>query len=387
MANTLSGIIPILIARALQVLREQCVMPRLVNTDFALTPANEGDTVNVWVASAMSATDVVPSATPLVGSDSKPVRVPIPLNKWKHSGFFMTDKEAAEIVKGFVPKQAEEAIRSLANQVNADLFATYPDIYGFVGTPGTTPFSTANDLSDAINARKVLGQQLAPFNPRFLVLDPTAEAKALAQDSIQKAYARGDGGKTLMEGQIGRLLGFDWWMDQQVPTHVGSAPFSTGAATVNGVQAVGVGSTDDGRTGTLSIAKATATHNLVRGDVITIAGDAQTYSVVADVTLAIGNTTVTITPALRKATVGAEAISLKAAHVVNLAFHQDAIAFASRPIAALGFTETTGVMGDPVSKLSVRLEITRQYKQTLYDFDLLYGSKLVRPELAVRVAG
>ena len=44
-------------------------------------------------------------------------------------------------------------------------------------------------------------------------------------------------------------------------------------------------------------------------------------------------------------------------------------------------------MRDPVTGLVVRLEIVRQNKQTMWEFDMLYGMKLVRPEYAARLAG
>jgi hypothetical protein len=171
-------------------------------------------------------------------------------------------------------------------------------------------------------------------------------------------------------------------------THT-STPFSAGAVTVNGAHAVGFGSTDNGRSGTVSINKATNPTNLVRGDILTFAGDLQTYVVLADVTLAVGNTTVSISPALRVAKVGAEAVTLKATHVVNLVFHRDAFAFANRPVADQLFTGGNEIsqMTDPQTGISMALEVSRQYHQVWWEFSLLYGTKLVRPELAMRLAG
>jgi hypothetical protein len=37
--------------------------------------------------------------------------------------------------------------------------------------------------------------------------------------------------------------------------------------------------------------------------------------------------------------------------------------------------------------LALRLEISRQHKQTRYSFDVLYGGALVRPQLVTRIAG
>lgn len=145
------------------------------------------------------------------------------------------------------------------------------------------------------------------------------------------------------------------------------------------------------RTSTLSIAKATNTSPLVAGDIITFAGDSQTYVVTTDVTLAVGNTNVTVAPGLKVAKAGGEAVTLKASHVVNLAFHRDAFAFATRPLADDAISKELGnkilSMQDPLTGLVLRLEVMRQHKQVAWEFDILWGAKLIRPELATRIAG
>jgi hypothetical protein len=384
MANTFTDVVPILVAQGLQTLRAACVMPRLVNTDYSNTPANLGDTVNVWIPSAVTVADVAPSAAPIQAGDSQPVKAPIPLNKWRRAGFYLTDKQQEEIVGGVQSKQTGEAVKALAEDINAFIFSLYPAVYGFQGTPGTTPFAT--DVTGATNVRKTLNLQRAPLAERRLVVDVNAEANALALPAFTSAYIVGNP-TAVIEGTIGRRLGFDWAMDQQVPTHP-SVALTAGAATVNGAQAINQGSTNGGRTGTVSIAKATNAGSLIAGDILTFAGDAQTYTVLAAATLIIGNTTASIAPALSTAKAGGEAVTLKAAHVVNLAFHRDAFAFVSRPLqASTANVEEMMSVVDPISGVAVRLEVSRQNKQMLFDFDVLYGAACVRPELAARLAG
>jgi hypothetical protein len=292
-------------------------------------------------------------------------------------------------MNGTIPMAADAAIKSLAEYVNGDLLGLYKDVYGVYGTAGTTPFSQADfqDLTDLTGVRAVLNKQLAPKSDRRLVLDVDAEAKALTKRAMQDASWRG-GATALSEGQIGRTMGFDIFSDEQVKTHT-STPLTAGAATVNGVHAIGAGSTDGNLTGTVSIAKATNASPLVYGDILTFAGDTQTYVVLADVNLIVGNTTVSIAPALQTAKAGGEAVTLKASHVVNLAFNKYAIAFASRPFSgadplALGKYMS---VADPVSGLALRLEVSREHKRTRFAYDILYGRKLVRRQLIARLLG
>jgi hypothetical protein len=42
---------------------------------------------------------------------------------------------------------------------------------------------------------------------------------------------------------------------------------------------------------------------------------------------------------------------------------------------------------DPISGIALRLEVSRQNKQTLFEFDILGGAAVIRPELACKIAG
>lgn len=378
MANDLSKVIPQILAQGLMALRENCVMPRLVNSDYGVDAKAKGSTIDIPIPSAVTATQVAPGVTAPANADSAPTSAIISLDQWYEAPFYLTDKELLESMEGTIPMQASEAVKALANNVNSFLMGKYKGVYGFHGVAGTTPFAT--NTSEATGSRKVLNQQLAPLADRRFVMDPDAEANALDLRAFQDMSFSGSA-QGIIEGKINRKLGFDWYMDQLVPTHTSTA-LTAGAATANGVNAVGAA--------TVSIAKATNAAPLVEGDIITLAGDAQTYVVTADTTLAVGNTSVPISPTLKVATTGGEVMTLTASHVANMAFHRDAFAFASRPLedtiaAGLGSIVQSAV--DPVSGLSLRLEVTRQHKQIRWSYDILYGGLLVRPELAVRAAG
>ena len=386
MANNLAAVIPQLLAQGLLALRSNCVMPRLVNGDYANMAAEKGSTIDVPIPSAIAAQEVAPNNIAPATADVGPTKVQVPLDQWYEAPFYMTDKDLLECMNGTIPMQASEAIKSLANNVNGYLLQFYKDFYGQSGAAGTTPFAT--DTSAARAMRTVLSKQLCPPQDRRFVLDPDAYGNALGRPEFTNAQYRQANGAALTEGTLLRTLGFDWAEDQLMPYHT-STPLTAGACTLNGVQAVNVGSTDGGRTGTLSIAKATNASPLVKGDLITKAGDLQSYVVLEDVSLIVGNTTVKVAPANKVATAGGEVVTLTASHAVNLAFHRDAIAFATRPL--VGATEGLGNIiqsaTDPVSGLSLRLEVSREHKRTRYSYDILYGGKVVRREFGGRQLG
>ncbi|MGF6154025.1 P22 phage major capsid protein family protein [Pseudomonas fluorescens] len=376
MSNVLTQVATPLLAQGLVALRSMNVMPRLVNSDYQGAAQEKNSVINVPIPSAIAAQQVAPGATPPVTADTSPTSVPITLDQWYEAPFYITDQEAMNVMNGYVPMQATEAIKAIANNVNAYILNLGTSFFSMSGTPGTTPF--ASDTTAASIARKLLNKQLSPTGDRRIVLDMDAEGNAIVLPMFQQAQMAGNN-TTLVEGVIGRKVGFDWYADQQVPTFV-STPLTAGACTANGVNAVG--------SKVVSIAKATNTSPLVKGDIISLAGSSQTYVVTAAVTLAVGNTNVSIYPGLAVATAGGETVTLKASHVMNMAFHRDAIAFATRPLQEVTHPAVISVSQvDPVSGLSLRLEITRQHKQTRYSFDILYGGACVRPELGTRIAG
>lgn len=378
MANDLTTVIPQILAQGLMALRENCVMPRLVNSDYGMDAKKEGNTIDIPIPSAVTAVAVSPAITPPANADTTPTSAIVTLDQWYEAPFYLTDKDMLESMDGIIPMQASEAIKALANNVNAYIMGKYKGIYGAFGVAGTTPF--ASDTSEATGIRKILNNQLAPLKDRRYVMDTEAEANALDLRAFQDMSFSGSAAG-ILEGEINRKLGFDWFMDQQVPTHT-STVFTAGAVTVNGVHAIGVT--------TISISKATNTSPLVEGDILAFAGDTQTYVVGADVTLIVGDTDVTIQPPLVIATAGAEVVTLTATHTVNLAFHRDAFAFASRPLEdtlASGLGSIVQSAVDPVSGLSLRIEVTRQHKQVRWSYDILYGALLVRAALAGRGLG
>ena len=219
-------------------------------------------------------------------------------------------------------------------------------------------------------------------NRRF-VLDYSAEQNLKDLTTLTDANKVGSNVE-IREGQLGRKLGFDWYTDDHVPTHTRNA-VGAGAMTVNGAHSVGATA--------ISVAKgAGADWNAKKGDLITIAGDAQMgYVITADTLIVQGtNTIVPISPALRVATTGGEAITSIDTHVVNLAFHRDGMACAMRSLADANIEGGLGTfmtMADPITGLVMRVEIARQNKRYVWDLDLLYGCGLVRPQYVCRLLG
>jgi hypothetical protein len=379
-ANNLSAVIPKLLAQGLRTLRPAAMMPQLVNRGYEEQAGQKGTTIDVPIPSAIAVQDVVPNNTPPNTADVMPTSVPITLDTWIEAPFFMTDKDMLEAMNGVIPMQAREAVNALALRINTDILAQYKNFYGFYGTPGTTPFATGT--SDATQIRKILNVQLAPLENRRMVLDPEAEANALDLRAFQDQSWRSNA-SAIVDGTISRTLGFDWFSHQLAPVH--TAGTLTGTITVGADAAIGAKSVrlDAGSGEAVALKK---------GDIITFAGQNQTYVVTADLTIAASaNGNVAIEPGLKAAITAASntAVSVKPSHTVNLAFHRDAIAFATRPLegSADGLGARISSAVDTESGLTLRLEVTREHKRTRFSYDILYGVATVRRELGARLAG
>ena len=391
MANDLSALVPKILARAAMSLRKSVVLPRLVNSDWGAEVAKFGSTIDVPIPAAVGTSAVTPAATPPAPTDLTPTTVQVPLDQWRKSDpFGITDKEFREIAarENYIPMQAEEAIKSLAEYINADLMSLFVDFYGFSGTPGTTPF--ASTTVDARNMRKVLNAQEAPKTDRRLILDDDAYANALGLDPIQKAAYLGSD-QAIRQGEIPSVLGFEWFEDHQVPT------LTNGTLTDgSGHQALFDGGGDPATLGvkTADFDETSLTGTVKKGQIFTVDGDSQTYVVTADATAAGNAITLLFEPGIQVAWADDAQMTLKGdaseVWVNNLAFNKFAIAFATRPLEPAD-RQVGGVISssivDPKSGIALRLEVRNLYKQTSWEFDILYGRKTVRRELGARLAG
>lgn len=384
MANTLNPLIPKILARGLLALREEARMARLVNRAYEPTPGTKGSTVTIGVPAPVPVQDVAPANVPPATADTAIEEVAIVVDQWKEAAFYLSDKDLTQIDANanFLPMQASEAIKALANTVDRAIFNLYKDIYGFAGSPGSTPFDS--DVSEYLQARKTLNEQLAPMDPRYCVINPDAEANALGLRAFQDASFSGsiDG---IINGQINNKLGARWLMSQNVPTHT-AGTITTGLA-VKAATPHAAGATQV----TCTTAAATGACNLKAGDIVTFAGDSQTYVLTDNAvqSSAASDVVLKIAPGLKLPLSGGEQVSVKGDHAVNLLFHPNAFALVTRPFLSNDPLNLGTFMAavDPVSGLTLRLEVSREHKRTRWAFDILYGVKTVRRELATRLAG
>lgn len=382
MANTLTNILPTILAGGVQALRERAVMAQLVNRDYQGLAQQKGNVVNIPVPSAIAARAVTPAVAMASNVDFAPTSAAVTLDQWYEAPLNISDADAASIDMAYVAMQSTEAIKSLANNVDQYIMGKHKRIFAYSGAAGTTPFNTS--LTAVASAALVLHQNLAPTEDRRAVISPLAEFYFKQNSQILQADQRGNT-TGLTEGVIGRVLGLDWFVDQNMATvtHTPGGGWVTGF-TVSTTTGVAGGST-------LHVLNATASGTIKVGDVFTLGTDTlNQYVVTASAT---SSSTVgidlSIYPPLRAAaSLGTTLAVVATAYTVNLAFHRDSWAFASRPLSGVFLAgNIIQAPTDPISGIALRLELSRQYKQETLSYDILYGANVYRPELASKIFG
>lgn len=378
MANDLTAMIQPLLAQGMKSLRRRLHLLRYINRGFDAIPGAKFSTINIPIPSAITAIDVVPAHVAPDTDNIIPTSVALTMDQWKEAPFTLTDADLMKVTMGVIPMQADEAIKALANAVEAHVWGKTKRLYGMSGTPGTTPF--AADLVAYTNARKILNKRDVDKDPRVAIIDADAEANAINLRAFQDASWRSDNAG-IVEGEIGRKLGATWVTSNNVPTHVKGAATATNV-TVTGANAVG----------SKTIAMGGFSAKAVEGDHFTIAGDLQDYVVVSATNLAAGASNVTFEPGLQVATAGTEVVTFKATYVRNILMHRDAITFGTRPlmesVPAAGSTLAAfDTIIDEETGLVLRLELTREHKQWRWSYDIMWGAALTRPDHGTVIAG
>lgn len=377
MANTLTNLIPDIYNALDVVSRELVGFIPAVSSDMTYERAAVGQTVRSPVAPASTASDITPAVTPPNDGDqtignvsmtiTKARRVPVRWNGEEKRGL---DNNGASFNVIFRDQMAQ-AMRTLVNEVEADLAALHNKASRAYGTAGTTPF--ASNLSDTANVRKILADNGAPMSDLQMVIDTSAGANMRTLTQLSKANEANDD-NLLRRGVLLDVHGFAIRESAQVKTFTAG----TGASATTNAAGYAVGATS------ITLASA-GTGTILAGDFITFAGDTNKYQVVTgDTDVSNGGTIVLAAPGLRKAIPAAATnITVIATSVRNMAFARSAIALATRAPALPPQGDSAvdrQIITDPVSGLSFEVAMYAQYRQMQYEVSLAWGCAAVKTE-------
>lgn len=362
--------------QALPILENNLVMGGLVFRNLDNVFASKGDTIQVRKPAAFTAVEFDGDLTGEYQAISE-TAVEVQLSKIASVDVEVTSKELTLEVPQFNEQVVMPAMAALAQKIDADLTALYDDIPYYYGVSGTTP----DELADISGARKILNENKVPMQMRKLVIDPEADAKFNVLDVFARVDASGST-EGLREASLGRKLGFDIFMDQNIKTHTAGTFTAVATPLTNGVIAAAAT--------TLTLDGGAGTETLLVGDIIKIG--TEYFTVTANAAAVGGEISVSVYPAVSAEIADGTAVTFPdktaKAHTANLAFHQNAFALVSRPLLPpMGGADSYSTsIGNGVN-VRVTMDYDMNTKKNIISFDVLYGTKTLYPELAARLLG
>jgi len=402
MANSILTI-DMITRKCLEILENNLVISRNVNRQyddsFAIEGAKIGSTLRIRLPDRALVTD----GAALQVQDDNEQYTTLAVASQKHIGVNFTSAELTMQLDDFAERVLKPRVSQLASSVDADVASVYKSIYNSVGTPGTTPSTSAVLLA----AQQKLNEFATPMSPRYATVNPAANA-GLVEGLKGLFNPTGTISRQFKNGMMGEgVLGLDEInMSQSIVQH------TTGVSPTAPIVATAV--TTEGST-SLAISFTSGSPTFKIGDIFTIAsvfavnpqtrqttGSLQQFVVTADVTVS-SNTTATLTvqpPMYTSANALATINAFPAASAVltflggsataypqNLIYHKDAITLAT---ADLLLPQGVDMASRQVHN-GISLRIVRQYDinndRMPCRVDVLYGFAAIRPVTAVRLWG
>ena len=236
-ANQNEAMIPELWAQeGLAILEENMVAANLVHRDFENEIKQFGDVVNTRKPGEFKVSRKADGVT-LTHSPVVTTNVQVPLDQWFQKSFVIKDGEGSLSFQDLVTMYLRPAMQSIARGIDR---AVLGRVHAYLNAPGRRVGRLANlNASNAkdyvLDAREILNINKAPVDGRNLVLAPAAETALLKTELFIKANERGDSGTALENATLGRILGFQTFLDQNVNSVLANCDMT--AATVSAAYA------------------------------------------------------------------------------------------------------------------------------------------------------
>jgi len=295
-ANNNDALIPELWAReSIAVLEENMVMGMLVHRDFENEIRNFGDVVNTRKPSDMKVRRKTDADT-ITYNDAVVTNVQVPLNQHFYAGFVIKDGERSKSMQDLIQVHLVPAMKAMGNGIDRAILGRLA--HALLGDPndrvGRLDGLTSSNAKDyVLEVREKMNRNLATTSGRRLVLAPGSETALLQTDLFISAEKRGDGGVALEEARLGRILGFDTFMDQNVNGILAGSANGRDVALGAATAAIAAGST-----GSLTAADVTG-YVVIDGEFVNLAGNDQPTWATAATDNATDTTAITLNEATK----------------------------------------------------------------------------------------
>lgn len=393
--------------RSLLILHQKLTFVGSINRAYDDSFAQEGAKIGETLRIRLPNQYVVRTGATLSAQSTNENSVQLAVQSQRGVDMQFTSRELTMTIDDFADRILEPAMAVLAASIEADAMSMYRDVYNIVDDDGAII-----SFADMLRGRRILNDNLAPMDDKrtaLLSTDHNAKLvdalKGLFQDSsaIKQQYR---------EGMMGRTAGFDFYESTHVSDHASGTAAKTTTYLTNGAtqnsNTAGANSTPNAQAIALVVDTGTTTFN--RGDVVTIAG---VFAVHPETKVSTGRlqqfvvtanagpsaTTLNLSPGI--VTTGAQQnvsgaaadnsaivkVAAGASELINssLVYHKDAFTFASADLVLpRGVDMASRQVYDGIS-----MRLVRQYDINADNFpvrfDVLYGYRTIRPQLACRI--
>ena len=347
-----------------------------------------GQTVDVRIPSVFPAEDYGPKSLQnprgkIAKHTPDESKAQLTIERWPSNSVEINDKALALELDSFSEQILYPLVDGIAQDIDAYVLSKVPLLANHY-TVSKADLAGDDGWDKLVDAREVMQNAMIPLGTRIGILNPTGEAALLKQDNFVRSDYRGDGGMALRTGFMGRVLGIDFYMDQNVKQATQAAKTGwlvNGSAVAQGATAIPIdgGSTDP-----------------VAGDIFTIANDEQPYLVES---YASNVLTIKNKGGLKKAPADNAALTIAAIAEGGRNFLGDprAIQIAQVPLPSLGnlvqiggVTTLSGAESatmPSVSGIPLRVSIGTDIdtKTMTLSVDCLIGADATQPELATQL--
>lgn len=206
-------------ARLLEKLEKAHVYAALVNRDYEGEIRNAGDTVHINTLGDLTI-GTYNGTTAITYEDLATTSQDLKIDQQKYFAFRVDDVERVQALPGLVEAASANAAYEL-NDVN-DKFLAATLAAGATAVSGTAVALTAANVYQNIVAMKVaLDKQNVPTEGRWLVVDPSFHG-LLLQDERFVSFGTDITNERLVNGRVGRAVGFDIYVSNNAPEASGT---------------------------------------------------------------------------------------------------------------------------------------------------------------------
>jgi len=379
-----------------------------VSEEFAQKGAKIGSVINIRKPVRYQA--IAGAALSLQDTEDQSVAVAV--DQRYHVAFQFSTQELALSIDEFNERYIKPALTPLANQIDySGLLAAKSTIHNFSGVIGVQPTSEATALDTALQAGAMLDENGCPHDDeRSLILSPASQV-AYVKHLSGLFNSQAELSAQYVKGRMGKALGFNWLMGQNVPAHTVGAHTGTPAVdttvTVNGTATLHLDGTLGTVTGWAKAGDSIEIANVYAVNPVTkeSTGRLMKFVVTADTASAANEiAALPISPAIyltgpyknvSRAPTDADLVTIFGhastysgdIGVSNLAYHRDAFGLGMVKLPVPGGVD----MAKSISDDGLSFRIVRQYDINNdvmpCRIDALWGWKAIYPELAVKVLG